>query len=390
MVRRGQGHLVAARQGTDALGEAVAAGNRLAVDLEGQIYHRENGSRAGGPASAPILQAGDSERSPRERPETSGRASVPPGFRPGDSACDPGGVTRSGSAESRGRGIRRAALVHAGALALIALLAYIDWWTGEEIALSIFYLVPVALASWFVADATAWGIVLAAGAGMLWADLATGHAASHPAIPYWNALVRTGFFAFAHVTVSRIRAANRREALAARSDPLTGLPNRRAFDERLVLERDRSRRFGRPFALALIDLDGFKAVNDDAGHEAGDRLLREVATALSSCLRDVDVVARVGGDEFAVLLPETNEAETSLILERVRIAVEAAPRGREWRVSLSAGAVVFAIAPHEVSAALRLADALMYEAKADGKNRVRVRVHQTAGSPEVGVEPRDA
>jgi diguanylate cyclase (GGDEF)-like protein len=282
-------------------------------------------------------------------------------------------VTKSGHADSPRDGVARTALVDSVALALIVLLAYVDWKTGEEIALSVFYLIPVAIASWFGARRPAWGIVLAAGAGMLWADLATGHVASHPAIPYWNALVRTGFFAFAHVTLSRIRSASAREALAARRDALTGLPNRRAFLERLALERDRNRRFGRPFALALIDLDGFKAVNDGAGHAAGDSLLAEVAGVLSSELRDVDIVARIGGDEFAMLLPETGDTEAGAILERLRDAVQVKMRQRGWPVSLSAGVAVFAVAPEEASTALCFADALMYEAKADGKNRVRAR-----------------
>ena len=110
----------------------------------------------------------------------------------------------------------------------------------------------------------------------------------------------------------------------ARTDVLTGLPNRRAFDERLLDEVRRARRYERNFALALIDLDHFKKINDTLGHAAGDHTLQAIAQAMREVLRESDFVARYGGDEFAFILPEMDEMVASQVMERVRAAIQQA------------------------------------------------------------------
>ncbi|HLY49112.1 MAG TPA: diguanylate cyclase [Solirubrobacteraceae bacterium] len=111
----------------------------------------------------------------------------------------------------------------------------------------------------------------------------------------------------------------------ARTDALTGLPNRRAWQELLEREAAMARRSGRPFTIALIDLDGFKPYNDSHGHLAGDRLLLSITAAWRTALRDTDVLARWGGDEFILLLPACSAPEAGLLLERMRAAFPAAP-----------------------------------------------------------------
>ncbi len=101
--------------------------------------------------------------------------------------------------------------------------------------------------------------------------------------------------------VSRHRAEH-----AAMSDPLTGVANRLAFEQRLTEEWQRTKRFGRPFSVLMIDLDGFKQINDKRGHSAGDRVLRVVAEQMVQRVRDTDILTRIGGDEFAVICPETS------------------------------------------------------------------------------------
>jgi diguanylate cyclase (GGDEF)-like protein len=101
-----------------------------------------------------------------------------------------------------------------------------------------------------------------------------------------------------------------REALA---DALTGVANRKGFEQRLDHEWRRSRRYGRPLGLLLIDLDGFKQVNDRHGHAAGDRVLRDVAAGMAARVRDADLVARIGGDEFAVICPESDASGLELL-----------------------------------------------------------------------------
>ncbi|HTC77354.1 MAG TPA: diguanylate cyclase, partial [Terriglobales bacterium] len=108
----------------------------------------------------------------------------------------------------------------------------------------------------------------------------------------------------------QLAAALAAEKELSRSDPLTGLPNRRAFYEVALAEADRARRYRHPLSLAYLDVDNFKQVNDDYGHDAGDELLVRVAEVLRRNLRNNDIVARLGGDEFAMLLPETPASAT--------------------------------------------------------------------------------
>ena len=123
-------------------------------------------------------------------------------------------------------------------------------------------------------------------------------------------------------------ASSRKELLAeverlrelALTDPLTGLPNRRAWDSELKREMSRSRRSGRPFCIALIDLDRFKDYNDSHGHPAADRLLIETADAWQAQIRDVDLLCRWGGDEFALLLPDCDAQNAGEVLRRLEVA----------------------------------------------------------------------
>jgi diguanylate cyclase (GGDEF)-like protein len=120
-------------------------------------------------------------------------------------------------------------------------------------------------------------------------------------------------------------------------DSLTGLPNRRSFEQALEREEERSRRTGKPYSLLLLDIDEFKEVNDRHGHAEGDRVLREFAAMLQSRLRSVDVPARIGGDEFTVILPDTDQAKAAEVRERLLEAVAAISAGRSVPFSVSIG-----------------------------------------------------
>jgi diguanylate cyclase (GGDEF)-like protein len=157
----------------------------------------------------------------------------------------------------------------------------------------------------------------------------------------------------------------------ATTDPLTGLLNRRAFQSRLEAEHARALRYGRPLSLALLDLDHFKAINDTYGHDAGNEALVQVAHLLRGIARPSDLIARIGGDEFALLLPETGAAGARLVADRCRAAVEAAPVGVAARQTLSAGICdVERGTTHGLL--LRLADDALYWAKSLGRDAVVV------------------
>src|SRR5690606_5387900 len=188
-------------------------------------------------------------------------------------------------------------------------------------------------------------------------------------------------------TLLQLRSARERERLdaLARVDALTGLANRRQFDDTLRAEWARARRQGGDIALLLLDIDHFKSLNDRLGHPAGDAALREVAQALVRCTqRAGDTVARYGGEEFAAVLPATSAADALRLAERMRLAVRAlalaspAPGGV---VTISVG--VAAVAPgadDEPAGLLQAADAALYEAKRLGRDRVVQRQSPGAGA----------
>jgi len=263
----------------------------------------------------------------------------------------------------------------AAALAFVVLVTVgvADFLSGREVSLSVFYVAPIALATWFVNTRT--GVSFAFLSALAWFladDMARPHV--QPLVPYWNTVVRLGFYLVMVVILGKLKVALQHERNLSRKDATTGIANARAFFEWGSRENERARRFQRPVTLLYVDCDDFKLVNDQEGHAAGDEVLREVGQALQEAVRDVDFVARLGGDEFAVLLPETDAAGAQAAVRRIqdRLSREMARRGRP--VTISVGAATFATGSGSVEAALREADTLMYAAKTGGKNAARFAV----------------
>ena len=173
---------------------------------------------------------------------------------------------------------------------------------------------------------------------------------------------------FTDVTALKQSEQDRVDLLArAGADPLTGLLNHRVFHERLAVEVSRARRHGHELSLALIDVDNFKQINDGSGHQAGDRVLAAVAERLREVARSEDVLARIGGDEFAILFPHSGEVEAYAAVERARSAVSSTPLLENKRVTVSAGICDFATA-HDADSMFRFADGALYWSKAHGRD----------------------
>lgn len=172
---------------------------------------------------------------------------------------------------------------------------------------------------------------------------------------------------------SELAALSGKLAELSTTDALTGIDNRRSFDDRLAMELARTRRYDVPCALVMIDLDRFKAVNDRHGHQAGDEVLRHVATLLEAEKRSGDMIARYGGEELAAILPHTAAADAAAWAERVRARLEGEPtRWRDGVIAVTASFGVASAPPRAASPAALIegSDYALYAAKQRGGNVV--------------------
>ncbi|MFH1808117.1 MAG: diguanylate cyclase [Pseudomonadota bacterium] len=253
-----------------------------------------------------------------------------------------------------------------GAIGL-SVVGVLDLVTGFEIAVSPFYLFPVVSVAHYAGRR--WGLLAAVLAAITWGllDVAAGHLYTHPVIAVWNSVTRLAFFGVAAWLYGQLRETLQRERMAATHDGLTGALNRRALLDAVELELERGRRSNRPWSLLYIDLDNFKQLNDRHGHAQGDLALRAVVDEMRRTLRQLDQVARIGGDELVVLLPETAEAAAHSSAQRLRDALEGLFKAQGWPLGLSMGALTVTAHHASVNDYLQRADGLMYQAKHGGK-----------------------
>lgn len=210
-------------------------------------------------------------------------------------------------------------------------------------------------------------------------------------IRFFATLTFESIFCFV-LEAGRLRARNKLVALAqahehaARTDELTGLANRRDMQSRLNNELSRFERSGHHFSVVLIDLDLFKRINDDFGHDAGDEVLRQFADLVRQMVRQSDVAARWGGEEFLLLLPDTTLLQALTLAERLRAEVAATRfHHREQTLPVTISAGVCSISKSgSINELLKQADVQLYNAKESGRNRIspRVRSQDTGSSPQ--------
>jgi len=166
-----------------------------------------------------------------------------------------------------------------------------------------------------------------------------------------------------------LRQANELLAHQATTDTLTGIHNRLCFNEMLIAETNRARRYSLPLSLIMFDLDHFKKINDTFGHGVGDHVLRETARLVSGHIREMDIFARWGGEEFMVLVPNNDLIQAAFVAEKLRGVIEAHDFGDNLKVTSSFGVAEFRAGDSDDVFAVR-ADEAMYRAKSNGRNRV--------------------
>lgn len=249
---------------------------------------------------------------------------------------------------------------------LLVLVAVADSVSGTNYSFSTFYLLVVVGVS--ATGRRPYLVPTALLTAATWTGVeALNRRLEEPWLPLaWNTAARFAVLYLAAVLVAAVVGAARHEREVSRTDPLTGIHNRRGLQDRALPELSRARRTQRPLSVAYLDVDGFKAVNDHSGHAAGDRLLVDVARTLERAMRHYDVVARVGGDEFVVLLPEVGGEQARSTAQRAVDALDDMCRREGWPVRVSVGVATFSEVPATVDDVLAVADGLMYDAKRSG------------------------
>ena len=234
----------------------------------------------------------------------------------------------------------------------------------------VFY-VLVAIYSFYFFSATA-GFAQVAFAGAAYAVVLWGNVPLDTGVARWAVTV-AGMVVAGLMVRSMNRDVDRLvgelDATAAR-DPLTGVLNRRGLDERLGIELARSRRTSEPLTVIACDLDGLKQINDEHGHAAGDDALALTADVLASGLRDLDVLARTGGDEFLILLPNCEMESGVRIADELREQVRAAAETESWPVTVSMGVACAPPLPLDPEALTVASDQALYRSKSLGRDRV--------------------
>ncbi len=249
-----------------------------------------------------------------------------------------------------------------------------DQATGPDVSFTLLYLGPIGFATWFVSLPAGVALSTASALASLGVEVATRKIPLARAVLAWNFGVQLGVFLAAVALLAALKRRLEAEHQLARTDPLTGLSNRRAFLEMAVVEMERARRTGRPLTVAYLDADAFKAVNDEYGHAQGDAVLFAAASTLRGATRVLDGVSRLGGDEFGLLLVDTDGPTAKVLLQRLRGALLETMATNGWRVTFSIGAATFAAPPRSLDEMLSHADQLMYDAKRSGKDAARFEV----------------
>lgn len=202
----------------------------------------------------------------------------------------------------------------------------------------------------------------------------------------WNAASVLLLYWVVAEVLTRLHRALDAEREIARTDALTGGDEAgRSFSEQAAVELERVSRYGGVFSVAYLDLDHFKIVNDTMGHDAGDRLLRDVARSLESRRRRTDIVARLGGDEFVLFMPETDAAAAAAAVAHAREALSGLTEAYGAGIRASIGTVTFLAPPASVDEMLREADTAMYAAKYSGRDRV-IAVSVPSARPTVSLD----
>ncbi len=257
----------------------------------------------------------------------------------------------------------------------LAIVVTADYLTSYELQLTALYMLVMLGVAWFCGPW--WGALFAclSAYSQIQIGLATGTRFSEPVYFYiangnrlFAYLVTVFLVAVVHINYQRLKS-------AARIDYVTGVANSLGFFEKLSIEIARHRRTRDAFAVAYLNCDYFKVINEGLGRSEGDRVLSMIGQVITSNLRETDVVSRLGGDEFAMVFPHSGEAEATQVVRKLGAQLEKAMTQHDWPITFSIGIGIFPVAPESVDRALSFCEHVMQRVKNTGRNRVMVRVY---------------
>jgi diguanylate cyclase (GGDEF)-like protein len=271
----------------------------------------------------------------------------------------------------------------------IPIIGLLDGLAEGKIRLNAFFLIPIMLITWRMGRRSGYLATSAALAILLIVSMINKPLGSTTLFFAIDAIGRFISFFIIVAVLSNLRNSYLTQKDIAIRDPLTRLYNRLGLKEILIIEMENARRGHHPFALLFLDCDNFKGVNDQWGHEVGDKLLQVVAQTILGSIRRSDLASRLGGDEFVIFAAYTNERDVEILAQKLKSNLDEVMRAQNWPVTLSAGAAVFEAIPRTVDTAIAFADSLMYQAKRSGKNSLRIAKWHRDGSDDDSIYCRD-
>lgn len=259
---------------------------------------------------------------------------------------------------------------------LVLILGATDYISGYEMSFSIFYLIPISFAVIFSDFKSGFIVSILSAISWFLADYLSGHKYHHFLTPYWNALMRLGYFLLHSFFLSKFLILYNKAKIDSFTDSLTSICNARYFYELFERELKKAKRLDKPFTLAYIDIDNFKEINDIYGHIKGDLILKNFSNLVLKNLREYDIIARVGGDEFVILLPDIKDDSANDIISRIKEVSIKEFQKDNYSLSLSIGAITYKKFDKSIEAMLKEVDDLMYEVKKSGKNNVMHKIYE--------------
>jgi len=264
-------------------------------------------------------------------------------------------------------------------IVLVVLIGIYDYWVGSEISVTLFYLLPILISSWFGKKWSGYIVALISSAAYVFSCWHI-HEYITFSLLFWNISLRMVIFFFFVYFITQIRKKvielNLDNVLSPRIDQLTRILNGRSLYEIMEIEAKRLERYKKPVAIVYMDIDDLKSINNSFGNTTGDHLLFTLAKAMKNNIRTSDVLARIGGDEFVFLLPETGMEGVQAFVAKMQNLLSRVTDENRWPVTFSFGATLFLKAPDSFDKMIRIPEEQMHLAKVPGNNSVRYSVYE--------------